>query len=62
MAQEVFETFTEAETAWFKIKETLEDEFDDEDDLNRATDDEFFDKYGFELFDFLGDTFGLQVE
>jgi hypothetical protein len=53
MKQKPFKTFKEAELAWFEIKKELKDEFDcDEDSLNRETDDEFFDKYGFELMDF----------
>ena len=54
MAQELFKTFEEAEAAWFEIKESLENDFDEdeEDDLNRETDDVFFEKYGFELLDF----------
>jgi hypothetical protein len=54
MAQKLFETFEEAEAAWFKIKESLEDDFDEdeEDDLNRETDDVFFEKYGYNLMGF----------
>jgi len=54
MAQELFKTFEEAETAWFDIKHELAYVYDEdeEDDLNRDTDEEFFDRYGFYLTDF----------
>ena len=57
MARELFKTFEEAESAWFEIKEQLQDQFDDpeeddEDELNRETDDEFSAQYGFDLMDF----------
>jgi hypothetical protein len=54
MAKELFYTFEEAEAAWSEIKNGLADFYDEdeEDDWNRDTDEEFFDKYGFYLMDF----------
>ena len=54
MAQELFRTFEKAEEAWFKIKNRSAEFFDEgeEDDLNRYTDQKFFEIYGFDLVDF----------
>lgn len=54
---DIFKTYDEAQSAWDDIKDDVKDDFDDpegedEDMINRITDDEFYNKYGFNIFDY----------